>query len=162
MRPRLEAYRSRQREHRRAGIRCPATSSAAFAARRHGRRAPAPPRTTDGCVVRPRPRRLPRRIAPQRFRRAHPSRGCARRLTRYPGATVDRYSRDAPRLINGVGELPDLPERGARLGKPRPELMPGVRDQWEDLEPYGYPGRSRTLGRPYRIVTQHLGVPGLE
>ena len=40
--------------------------------------------------------------------------------------------------------------------------MPGVRDQWEDLEPYRYTGRSGTLGRPHRIVPQHLGVPGLE
>jgi hypothetical protein len=65
-------------------------------------------------------------------------------------------------LVDGVGELPDLAQRGARLGKPRPELMPGVRDQWEDLEPYRYSGRSRTLGRPHRIVTQHLGMSGLE
>ena len=40
--------------------------------------------------------------------------------------------------------------------------MPGVRNFWEDLEPYRYSGRSRALGRPHRIVTQHLGVPGLE
>ena len=61
--------------------------------------------------------------------------------------------------MDGVGELPDLPQRGARLGKPRPELMPGVRNLWEDLEPYRHSGRSRPLARPHRIVTQHLGGP---
>ena len=89
-------------------------------------------------------------------------RGVAESTTSVPGAIVDRYSRDAPRLVDGVGELPDLDQRGSRLGKPRPELMPGVRDQWEDLEPDRYSGRSRTLGHPHRIVAQHLGVPGLE
>ena len=40
--------------------------------------------------------------------------------------------------------------------------MPGMRNFWENLEPYRYSGRSRALGRSHRIVTQHLGIPGLE
>ena len=42
-------------------------------------------------------------------------------------------------MLDGVSELPDLEQRGSRLGKPRPELMPGVGNQWEDLSQTGTP-----------------------
>ena len=72
----------------------------------------------------------------------------------------DRFRPGVPAGM-GVGELPDLPQRGARLGKPG-LLMPGVGGQWVDVEPHEYPGRSRALGGPHRVVTQYLGVAGLE
>src|SRR5271163_2491322 len=113
MLPRREACRSPPSLYRRAVIHCPATSSAAFVTRRRGRRTPVPPRTADGRAVRLRPRPPLQRIA---------------RLARYPRATVDRYSRGAPPLVDGVGEPSYLQQRVARLGEPGPELMPGVRN----------------------------------
>src|SRR5882757_3140236 len=64
--------------------------------------------------------------------------------------------------MDWVGELRNLPERGARLGKPGAELMPGVGSQRKYLQSHGYPGLARTRCGPHRVVPQHLGVAGLE